>query len=139
LLGLVGAGHEHHRCGHDMQDRSHRARFSKTEAAHNTARHRLATMYACNGPRYSATCYARFCSMRRCCCCALSTTYAVMFTISSTVASFCIAATGLLTPRRIGPTGVALPNIFIIWYAALPEASDGNTIVFAARVSRENG
>ena len=53
--------------------------------------------------------YARICSLRHCC--AFSTTYAVMLTISSTVASFCSAAHRLGdTPSRIGPTADALPS-----------------------------
>jgi hypothetical protein len=58
-------------------------------------------------------CYAR--TLLRCICWALSTTCEVMLTISSTVASFCMAATGLDRPSRIGPTAEAPAIARAIW------------------------
>jgi hypothetical protein len=62
-----------------------------------------------------------------------------MFTMSSTVLSFCNGDTGLLTPSKIGPTAAAPPRHSSTWYAALPAARPSNTSVLALRVKVEKG
>ena len=91
----------------------HDQRFARPPEAPEHTRGAVSQIGDRDAPGAAGHRYAR--TWLRWICWALSTTCEVMLTISSTVASFCMAATGLARPSRIGPTADAPPIARAIW------------------------